>query len=78
MLSVGYRRPSRGSFSNGPAGHVLLVPQVLVGGQEDFKGRVLGHGQQVAVLQRVPVLLRGRAHCVADEKFANRDRGGLI
>ena len=50
---------------NGPAGHVLLIPHVLVGGQEDLEAGVLGHGQQVAVLQRVPVLLRGRAHSVA-------------
>jgi hypothetical protein len=28
---------------NGPAGHVLLIPHVLVGGQEDLKARVLSH-----------------------------------
>ena len=38
---------------NGPAGHVLLIPHVLVSGREDLEARVLGHGQQVAVLQRV-------------------------
>ena len=30
---------------NGPAGQILLVPNVLVGGQEDLKPRLLGHGQ---------------------------------
>ena len=27
---------------NGPAGHVLLIPHVLVGGQEDLEAGVLG------------------------------------
>ena len=40
---------------NAPAGHILLMPHVLVGGQEDLEARVLGHGQQVTVLQRVPM-----------------------
>ena len=34
---------------DGPAGHVLLMPYVLVGGQEDLETGVLGGGQQVAV-----------------------------
>jgi hypothetical protein len=54
---------------NGPAGHILLIPHVLVGGQEDLKASVLGHGQQLTVLQRVPRLLRGRARGVADQEL---------
>jgi hypothetical protein len=57
---------------------ILLIPHVLVGRQQDLEARVLGHGQEVAVLESVPVLWRSRAHGVADQRRANRDRGGLI
>jgi hypothetical protein len=56
---------------NGPAGHVLLITHVLVGRQEDLEARVLGHGQEVAVLQRFPVFWRRRAHGVAGQKRAS-------
>jgi hypothetical protein len=35
---------------NGPAGHILLMPHVLVGGEEDLEAGLLGHSQQLAVL----------------------------
>ena len=60
------------------AGHILLMPHVLVSGDEDLEARLVGHGQQLAVLQGVPVLLRCRAHGMADQKRANRDRDGLV
>ena len=40
---------------------ILLIAHVLVGRQQDLEACVLGHSQEVAVLQRVPVLLRGRS-----------------
>ena len=57
-----------------PTGQVLLILQILVGGEEDFETGMFGGCQQVPVLQPVPVFLGCRTDGVANEEVTNRDR----
>ena len=63
-----YIRPLLFAYENNsdfPACEVLLIPDVFVGGQKNFKSRCFGRVQQVAVLQLVPSFASGGANGVA-------------
>lgn len=57
---------------------VLLIPQVLIGGQEDLEPFSLSGRDQRPVLQRAPAQLEGGFNGVSDQRVAQRRRRTLV
>jgi hypothetical protein len=53
-----------------PVGHILLVSDALVSGEQNFKTGFLGLAQQDAVGQGVPAAFSGRLDLVSEEPVA--------
>ena len=60
------------------AGQVLLVPEVLVSGDEDLEPGLLGCRDEVAIRKLRPVLLVRGDNRLAGQRFAQRRRCTLI
>ena len=61
-----------------PAGKILLVPHVLVSGQQDVKTGLFCSRQQVAIPERIPALLRGSTNPMTFKIRTDRQWGCLI
>jgi len=69
---------SKNHYSNLASRKILLITQVLIGGQQDFESGRFGSCQQLAVPQRAPALLRSGSDLVLLEIDAYGNRRGLI
>ena len=67
-------------YQNGhaPAGQVLLVLQVLIGGDEDVKLRALGSGNELAILQTRPTAFVCGFNGMAKKRMTKRRRCTLV
>lgn len=57
---------------------ILLVADIFVRSDEDFKSRFLRRIQQFAVLKDIPTSLRGGLHLMASKECADRSRSTLV
>ena len=61
-----------------PRGQILLILQVLVGGDHHFESGVIGCLQQCSVSERRPSALVGSLYSMQQQSTAERRRGALI
>ena len=57
---------------------VLLIAQVLVGGDEHLEARGFRYEQELAIAKRVPPFLEARSNLEADEVSAQRLRNAVV
>jgi hypothetical protein len=73
--SLSNARPTSGrqhDDGNSPPSEVVLIAEVLVGGDKNLKALQLCHGQQLAVRQSTPTRLKSGFHLVRVQEFAKR------
>jgi hypothetical protein len=61
-----------------PVGEILLVADVLVGCQEDFKGCFLRGSQEFTVAQCIPTKVFGLFDYAVLEELAERSRSAMV
>ena len=57
---------------------VLLITQILIGGDQKFEGGIFSGEKQIAIVQGRPSLLKGSLHRMPDEQAPQRQRRSLV